>query len=161
MGMRVSLPEVFCRWMANSTEGGLLPPFLESSYLENERVTFVPGDVVSVGLCGEKDGCKAGDGILDVKEGLSKDKLLSALKVRLPAWLRRRHHVLLSVGHALIVPRHYRLGFNALIGLECCFQRVLLSRRVLHLRRACCISREYAAESMSAWGLAYHRGSLN
>lgn len=82
--MQVSLSEVTCRWMANSTEGGALPPFLESSYLENERVTFVPGDVVSVGLCEEKDACKATDGILDVKEGLSKDKLLSALKVQFP-----------------------------------------------------------------------------
>ena len=71
--------------MGNSTKDGPLPPFLESSYLENDRVTFAPGDNVSVGLCKDGGACKAEEGILDVKEGLSKDNLLSALKVRLPA----------------------------------------------------------------------------
>ena len=78
-----------CSWMANSTEGGPLPPYLESSYLANERVSFKLGDTVEVGLCGEggpccsrKDSpCRAKHGALNLEEGLGKDEVLAALEV--------------------------------------------------------------------------------
>jgi hypothetical protein len=79
--------------MANSTKGGPLPQYMESTYLENERISFRLGDTVDVKSCqktegGDKTCCSGSDGAcqpkheaLSLEEGISKEAVLKALKV--------------------------------------------------------------------------------
>lgn len=79
-------------WMANSTKGGPLPQYMESTYLENERISFRLGDTVDVKSCqktegGDKTCCSGSDGAcqpkheaLSLEEGISKEAVLKALK---------------------------------------------------------------------------------
>jgi hypothetical protein len=72
--------------MANSTKGGPLPQYMESTYLENERISFRLGDTVDVKSCqktegGDKTACQPKHEALSLEEGISKEAVLKALKV--------------------------------------------------------------------------------